>query len=373
MYRIILCLIIVFIACPGVAVAEDASAVFVKVNGAAITQKEVEVEAGRVVPRTLFHRNVSPEKMEVFMKEAAERLIDYELQFQEAKPLGLKADKKEIEAKIEEIKKKFQSNKEFKEALKKNNLTLKNLEGRIEKNIILEKVFKKEIEEKIKATDDEAMSHYESNLHRYKEMEQVKLRHIMIKFDKGLPAGQAGASDKGQEARSKEQEGKGKDAGAVSSDAEAGGKTEPEVTAKKTRTKEEARARAGEILAKLKDGGDFASIAYESSDDPYRVKGGDLGYVHRGRILPELEDAAFKTKVGEVMGPVETEAGFYIIKVEDYKQEKQLSFDEVKEKIKKELEKKRIEEKNKEWLSALRAKAKIEYAVGKEQGVGSKQ
>lgn len=351
MHLKILYLLIVLLSYAATAIAEDASAVFVRVNGAAITQKEVEVEAGRVVPRTLFHRNVSPEKMEVFMKEAAERLIDYELQFQEAKPLGLKADKKEIEAKIEEIKKKFQSNKEFKEALKKNNLTLKNLEGRIEKNIILEKVFKKEIEEKIKATDDEVTSHYESNLHRYKEMEQVKLRHIMIKFDKG--EGQAGASskeqvasDEGQEASSKEQ---------VASD-----KGQKETT-KKTRTKEEARARAGEILSKLKDGGDFASIAYESSDDPYRVKGGDLGYIHRGRILPELEDAAFKTKVGEVMGPVETEEGFYIIKVEDYKQEKQLSFDEVKEKIKKELEKKRIEEKNKEWLSALRAKAKIEY------------
>jgi peptidyl-prolyl cis-trans isomerase C len=338
-----------------------------KVNGSPITSIDVDEEVSIAIPQTLFHRNVSPERMETFKKEAVEKLIDRELQFQEAKAQGIKTEKSEIKNTVEEIKKRFRSNSEFKEALKKNNKTIKSLEAQIEKNLSIEKIFQKEVEDKIKSNDDEAKAHYEANLQRYQEMEQVKLRHIMIKFVNNPPVPPL---EKGGEGGF---EGKEQETSAASSGAEAGGKIETEVKTKKTRTREEARARAVEILAKLKDGGDFASIAYESSDDPYRVKGGDLGYIHRGRIIQEIEDAAFVLKVGEVMGPVETAEGFYIIRVEDHKQQRQLSFEEVTDRIKKELEKKRREEKRKEWLSALRAKAKIEYAVGKEQGVSSKE
>jgi len=316
-----------------VSAADEPPAARAKVNGVPIPLSEIQEEVQRVIPRTLFHRNVSPEKMEVFMKDAVEKLIDRELQFQEAKAQGLKADRKQIKNKLEEIKDKFKSGKAFKEALKKSKLTIKDLEARIEKAFLIEKIFQKEVEEKIKATDEEAKAHYGKNVQRYVEMEQIRMRHIMIGFS--------------------------------NSPVEDG--PEKEKT-KNTKTKEEARAKAEELLAKIKDGGDFAAIAYESSEDPYRVKGGDLGYIHKGRIMPEIEQVAFGLKNGEVMGPVETPEGFYIIKVEDHKQERQLTFDEAKDKIKMELEQEKREARNKEWLSALRGKAKIEYV--EQQGAG---
>jgi len=369
-----LCFFVFILLLPWVSVADESSEVVAKANSVPITLSEVEEEIGRIISRTLFHKEISPEKRQGFRKEATEKVIDMELRFQEAKTQGIKAEKKEIKKKIEDIKKRFPSDKEFKEALKKSKLSLKDLEAKAERGILMEKVFKKEVEEKIKVSDDEAKAHYETNIQRYKEMEQVKLRHIMIKFEENPPVPPL---EKGGEGGFEEKE---KEAGAASSGAEAGGKIDnrsgreddrsgfqPDREGQKTRTKEEAKAKAEELLARIKKGEDFASVASENSDDSYRDKGGDLGYVQRGRIMPELEETAFKTAAGEIMGPVETKEGFYIIKVEDHKQEKQLSFDEAKDNIKKELEMKKKDERTKEWLSALRAKAKIEYVQVKSE------
>jgi parvulin-like peptidyl-prolyl isomerase len=121
--------------------------------------------------------------------------------------------------------------------------------------------------------------------------------------------------------------------------------------------------KAKDILAKLKAGDDFAELATNLSEDNYRVKGGDIGYIHKGRMLPELEDAAFKMKVGDISDPIKADKIWYIIKVEDKKPEHQMSFEEIKGKLKKELEAERASEIGKKWMDDLRAKAKIEVLL----------
>jgi hypothetical protein len=82
-----------------------------------------------------------------------------------------------------------------------------------------------------------------------------------------------------------------------------------------TRTKEEARKRAEEVLAKAKaEGADFAALAKEYSDGPSGAKGGDLGTFGRGQMAKAFEEATWKLKVGEISGIVETPFGFHIIK-----------------------------------------------------------
>lgn len=78
-----------------------------------------------------------------------------------------------------------------------------------------------------------------------------------------------------------------------------------------------ARARAEEVLRELQGGADFAVLARRYSDDPgSREQGGDLGWFRRGRMVPAFEDAVYRLRPGQVAGPVETEFGYHIIRLE---------------------------------------------------------
>ncbi|MDH3697991.1 MAG: peptidylprolyl isomerase [Flavobacteriaceae bacterium] len=82
-----------------------------------------------------------------------------------------------------------------------------------------------------------------------------------------------------------------------------------------TRTKEEAEAKANEVLAEaLKSDTDFATLARNNSDGPSAPQGGDLGFFQEGIMTPKFNDFAFGNSIGHV-GLVETEFGYHIVKV----------------------------------------------------------
>jgi peptidyl-prolyl cis-trans isomerase D len=77
-------------------------------------------------------------------------------------------------------------------------------------------------------------------------------------------------------------------------------------------------ARANELLAKLKQGADFAQIAREYSDDSAtRLNGGELGFIGRGRMVKAFEDPVFKLKAGELSGVIDLPSGFDVVQVEE--------------------------------------------------------
>jgi peptidyl-prolyl cis-trans isomerase C len=122
--------------------------------------------------------------------------------------------------------------------------------------------------------------------------------------------------------------------------------------------------KAKEIVSKLQAGEDFSDLAAKMSEDDYRIMGGDIGYVHKGRILPELEETAFRNlKVGQMSGLIKAENTWFIVRLEDKKPEYQMTFDEIKDKLKKELEAKRSAELMEKWIADLRSKAKIEILM----------
>ena len=287
--------------------AEDI--IVAKVNGTVLTQKNLDTELDRLIPQITFHRNVSPEKRKYYYGKALEEIITKELQYQDALAREMKPDKAKVEAQIERFKKRFKTKEAYKAALDKEGLTEDQLRAGIEKEMLIQSAIAKTVNEPAQMREAELKEYYEKNVSKFKQPEAMRLRLIS--------------------------------------------------------TKDEKKIR--DILAKLKDGDDFGELAYNMSEDDYRVKSGDIGYVHKGRMLPEIEDAASKLKVGELSEPIKTDNRWYLVKVEDRKPEHQMSFEEVKGKLKKELEAERAAELKKKWIEGLKAKAKIEVLLKTEE------
>jgi peptidyl-prolyl cis-trans isomerase SurA len=87
----------------------------------------------------------------------------------------------------------------------------------------------------------------------------------------------------------------------------------PEVSATE---KQEALNRIRVVQDKLREGGDFASLARDYSDDPgSRERGGDLGFVKKGDLVPSFENAAYALKAGQISDVVESRFGYHIIQM----------------------------------------------------------
>ncbi|MFH2033434.1 MAG: peptidylprolyl isomerase [Candidatus Margulisiibacteriota bacterium] len=81
---------------------------------------------------------------------------------------------------------------------------------------------------------------------------------------------------------------------------------------------EQAKKTVDDVMARVKKGADFASLARKYSEDPgSKEKGGDLGYFTTGAMVKPFEDVAFSLKAGEIGGPVKTDFGYHIIRLED--------------------------------------------------------
>lgn len=79
-----------------------------------------------------------------------------------------------------------------------------------------------------------------------------------------------------------------------------------------------AKLKAEQVYKRAKSGEDFSKLASEFSDDPgSKNKGGNLGWFTKGAMVKEFEDAVMNAKIGEIIGPVKTQFGFHIIKIND--------------------------------------------------------
>lgn len=151
----------------------------------------------------------------------------------------------------------------------------------------------------VTVTDEEIRSYYEQNLSRFQRPEERQVSHILVNADKSAPA----------------------------------------------ETRAAAKAKAEALLAQLKRKPEtFAEVAKaDSQDTGSAAKGGDLGFFGRGMMVTPFEDAAFGAKVGELVGPVETEFGYHVLKVTAVKPARTTDFAQAKPRIEQDLRRQKAE------------------------------
>ncbi len=169
-------------------------------------------------------------------------------------------------------------------------------------------------------TDQDLQTYYDQHREEYRVPEQVKVSHILIKTP--LPA--------------------------------PGAKEDEKAIA-------DARTKAEGVLKELKAGGDFAKLAEKYSDDPGSAKsGGDLGWIGRGRTVPEFEKAAFSLGKGQTSDLVKSSYGFHIIHVEDKQDAHLKTLAEVKREIEERVKQQKVARATEAAANALLSQARTD-------------
>lgn len=149
------------------------------------------------------------------------------------------------------------------------------------------------LESGVQISQDELQAYYNAHRDQYRVAEQAKVSHILIKTP--LPAADGKVDDKGVAA---------------------------------------AQLRAEDLLKQLKSGANFEELAKKYSEDPGSAKeGGSLGWIGKGRTVPEFEKAAFSQPIGKVGDLVKSSYGFHIIRVDARQDAHMKTLDEVKSEI----------------------------------------
>ena len=116
-------------------------------------------------------------------------------------------------------------------------------------------------------------------------------------------------------------------------------------------------AKCQEILEEVLGGKAFEEAAQQYSTCPSGQKGGDLGEFGKGQMVKEFEEAAFAAEIGHVVGPVATQFGYHLIKVEAKNEASVAAFEEVKEQIRRNL----LQQKQNQAYGAKVAELKAKY------------
>ncbi len=285
-----------------------------KINDTVLYEPDLHEVVERLVPSAMFHGGLTAKRIEKYRDQAIEIMIEEELLYQIAKKKRIKIKKKKVDEAEEKMIRKYRDMKQYEQALRNAGMTRKGFREKIKKGFLIEKLIEVEIDKKATATEKESKQYYTDNKGNFKMPESRRLREILIKVDPSAP----------------------------------------EETWQKKKEYTEG------ILKRARSGEDFRTLAWNYSTDKYRVKEGDLGVVHEGRLQPELQEIAWKMKAGEISDVIRTIYGFHIIKVEEVIPEEQLEFEAVKGKIREIIIKDKKERLKKELLSSESERAEIE-------------
>ncbi len=195
--------------------------------------------------------------------------------------------------------------------------TLESLKKEVRNQMMRMRLLRREVRSKIIVSDEEIGDYYNKNRQDYEGKEAVRIKTILL--------------------------------------------SPPPKADKATRSK--VKNEANKLRKRIINGESFESLAAKYSQGPEASKGGDVGFVEKGAIIPELESVAFSLPAGKLSEVIETGNGFYIIMVVDKRGASLKPINVVREEIRAKIENEKLENKYNEWITSVRKKSYIEVKL----------
>jgi peptidyl-prolyl cis-trans isomerase SurA len=240
-------------------------------------------------------------------KQMLDTMITDLLLLQEAKKRQLNATE-EVKNYVDRLKREnnIETDAQFRQALLQQGIDYDQFLKQIEEGILRQILISLDVDRTIVVDEAEGVNYYRQHPEEFTDPEEYKLRAIYLSTD--------------------------------------------------VRTPEELEARKAEISGRVQAGEDFVSLASEAGDSPLKDHQGDLGFIKKGDLDPALEAAVVKLQTGEATPWVQAKNGWYILKLEEKKDSRLKSFEEVKKDIYDKLFRERRAKKMTEYLTDLKAK-----------------
>lgn len=291
-----------------------AESVFAEVNGEKISIQEFQSAFQAGMRKRFYHGKIPQDKLKAFRKEVSQTLIDRVLIVEEARRLNIQADDKKIAMQLAEYEKRYSDKPFWKENKAQ---VLPGLQKALEGESLIS-VFKQQTKDVALPDEAQAKLFYEKNPELFTTPEKMRVSLILLKVSPASPAS----------------------------------------------VWEAAKNEADDILKRLRKGANFAELARIHSGDASAIKGGDMGFIHQGMLAEPAQKALDKLSVGQVSDAVMSLRGIAIFRLDEKQVASLNSFENVKERAKKLLQRENSEMAWNNLLEKLRANANIKINAG---------
>jgi parvulin-like peptidyl-prolyl isomerase len=287
-----------------------------KINAEIVTLSLVKERAELLLQK--YARSPVDIPEEELLKEALNMIIDERLMLQEGKKLGFIVDEDSIDAAMKDIAQKNGLQEgQLEQMLEQEGRSLSSYRNHIRDQILVSKITQFEIGNRVKISNNEVKQYYRAHQKEFWKDGRVRARHILFIAERS-------SSETNRKAKLQQ---------------------------------------AKNVLNEIKKGKDFAELAMEYSEDVSASDGGDVGFVVRGKMVREFEDAVFDLKPGQISDIVETEYGYHIIKVEEVVSGNTLTLKDAKERVTEVLTMEKKKQGYEDWMGELKKAAFIEVSL----------
>ena len=249
-----------------------------------------------------------------------QRLIDNMLIEQEGKKSGtgiIVKDEEVMDVIRDIMTKQKLSMQDFLKNLAKEGNSLESVKKEIRTQMMRARLLRREIKSKIIVSDEEIGEYYNKNRQDYEGKETVRIKQLLLLIPPNA------------------------DSTAIA----------------------KVRNGAMQLHKRVMAGESFDLLIVKYSQGPAAAQGGDVGFVGRGTIIPEVEKVTFSLPVGQISEVIESSIGFHIIQVVDKKGAGLKPIAAVREEIKTKIEEEKLDKKFEEWISSVRSRSHIEIKL----------